>query len=63
MTTWRPSAPAFGGYYEHAAVNGVQLMIRQTPNGRWTARAGDVKVRGSFATAAAARAAAERSAR
>lgn len=63
MTTWTRTAPAFGGYFEHAAVDGYPLTIRLTPNGVWTASIGAEKIRGAFRTDSAARTAAERTAR
>jgi N12 class adenine-specific DNA methylase len=46
--TWTPSAPAFGGYYEHATVNGRRVQLRQTANLNWAAMVDGQKVRGSW---------------
>lgn len=61
--TWAASSPAYGGYYETGELAGHRLMIRQTANLRWVVRVDGKPARGSYGTAAAARTAAEQTAR
>jgi hypothetical protein len=63
MITWTRSAPAFGGYYEHAVISGKRVTLRNTANNRWTASIDGVKVRGSWRELDAAKTAVIRHAR
>lgn len=57
---WSRHSPPYGGYFEAAALGGRQLMVWQTANHRWVVRVDGKPVRGSYATAEAARGAAVR---